>query len=86
MEQIHSRTCSAEQAAALIMKNAWRHALIGSHHLRIHPPTSDVSTSPQGWVRYVATLEFLDAADAPWGECDSAGIEAVKAVFRSLLE
>jgi hypothetical protein len=31
-------------------------------------------------------MEFLDAADAPWGECDSAGIEAVKAVFGSLLE
>ena len=59
MERILSTPCSADQASAM-MKNSWRYVRVKNAHVRIHPPTSDVSVSPSGPVRYVATIEVLD--------------------------
>ena len=84
MERIHSTTCSADQAAAM-MKNSRRYARGKNSHVRIHPPTSDVSVSPSGRVRYVATVEVLDSDAAPWGQADADGGSAVAAVFGNVL-
>lgn len=84
MERIHSKTCSAEQAAAL-MRNSWRYARLGNSHVRIHPPTSDVSIHPPGPVRYVATIEVLDSEVVVWGRAEQDAVDAVVALFGSLL-
>lgn len=84
MECILSTTCSADQAAAM-MKNSWRFACKKNSHVRIHPSTSDISVSPSGPLRYVATIEILDSAAAPWGQAEADGVSAVAAVFDNVL-
>jgi len=74
-------SCTAEQFGTL-MRNAWRYARIGDAHVRIHPPTSDVSVLPPGPVRYVATIEVLDCDAAPWGLVEQEANAAVAAIFR----
>lgn len=84
MECIHSALCTADQAATM-MQNAWRYARVNSSHVRIRPPDSDVSVIPPGPVRYVATIEVLDAQDTTWGTADVAGVAAVQALFGAVL-
>lgn len=84
MDRIITRTCTAEQCGVL-MRNSWRYARVGNAHIRIHPPTSDVSVLPPGPVRYVATIEILDAEAEPWGRAEQAAVDAVAAVFGSAL-
>ena len=80
MDRILTKTCTADQCAVL-MRNSWKYTSIGNRHIRIHPPTSDVSVLPPGPIRYVASIEILDAPDDPWGRVDSDGVEVVSAVF-----
>jgi hypothetical protein len=84
VERIHSRTCTADQAA-VFMQNAWRYARVGNSHVRIHPPTSDVSVHPPGPVRYVATIEVLDSEVAVWGRAEPDAVDAVRVLFGSTL-
>ncbi len=85
MERIHSTLCTAEQAGAF-MRNSWKYAKVGGSHVRIHPPTSDVSVLPPGPVRYVAAVEILDTEDPTWGSADAAGIAAISEVFGQILK
>lgn len=80
MEKIQSAICTADQAA-ILMKNAWRYALIGDFHVRIHPPASDVAAIPPGRVRYSASIEVLESESTAWGRADTDGQEAVRALF-----
>jgi hypothetical protein len=82
--QILSAICTADQAAAF-MRNSWRYARLGNSHVRIHPPSSDVSVNPNGPVRYVASIELLGSEAAPWGRAERDAIDAIGAVFGSML-
>jgi hypothetical protein len=84
MVQILTKTCTAEESGVL-MRNSWRYARIGNVHVRIHPPTSDVSVLPPGQVRYLASIEVLAAEAAPWGRAEQEAIDAISTVFGSVL-
>jgi hypothetical protein len=84
MGAIHTQVCAAEQCGVL-MRNAWRYAHIGGMHIRIHPPTADVSILPTGPVRYVASVEELERNDAPWGNADQEAVEVITNVFGPVL-
>ena len=84
MDRILTSLCSAEHAGTL-MRNSWRYTYVGRSHVRIHPPTSDVSIIPSGPVRHVAAIEILETEDRTWGSAEPAGISAVSEVFGKLL-
>ncbi len=84
MNRLHSAGCTGDQAASL-MGNAWKYVRVKNSHVRIHPPTSDVSILPPGPVRYIATIEVLSNQDATWGTGDSKSAGVVSDLFGSML-
>jgi hypothetical protein len=68
------------------MRNSWRYAYVMKTHIRIHPPTADVSVIPPGTVRYVATIEVLDSESDSWGRAEEEAVTAIEAVFASAIQ
>lgn len=83
MSQIQSTNCSADEAA-LLMKNAWKYIQVGSSHVRIHPPDSNVSVTRQGPVPYIGTVEVLQQADTTWGSADPQCSEVIGRLFPAI--
>lgn len=84
MDKFLTQSCTAEQCGVL-MQNSMRYARVGNAHIRIRPPTSDVAVHPLGQVQYLATIEILDEASSPWGSADEVAVQAVTALFGSVL-
>ena len=75
-----SRTCTGDQAAVL-MRNAWRHALVCGVHVRIHPPNAYMTVHPPQPVRFISSVDVLASAIAPWGRAEAEAVAALEAIF-----